>query len=442
MIPFSTVYFEIVGVCNAKCKWCATGIANRSNNKRNFTYITPEAFENAIIYLKTQNIVSEQALFGLYNYGESFLHPQFAEIIGVAEKHSIRYRLSTNASVIPPGFRETTYENLQSFTFSMPGFSQNSYDRIHGFDFSKIKDNMLTIYENMKERGFKGKAQLSFHVYQFNLNELEAAERFAIENDFTFYPNVAIIADLEKYYEYLTSTIDYNTLKEIGEDLFLYYINDLRRDRPEHYACPQIYNALAIDEQLNVLTCCGIDPYMEDTKLGNLYEMTIEELQLRKKSAKFCTKCQREGIDYLFHNQLPGIALISPSRKHKHELRDTDGNILPCQLRIDLPKKQGQLVKNSSNSIRGWCLYGGHIDKIEIYFNDVLHGEALYGTPRSDVYAAYPAYKDTHSGYIYNFNTINLPPSQTPDNNKIKVIAYAQDNIVAQSEVDMLSITE
>ena len=107
-----------------------------------------------------------------------------------------------------------------------------------------------------------------------------------------FNPSVAIIADIEKYYDYLTSAMDYEMLKDVGTDLLLYYIDDIRLRRPEMYDCPQSSSTLTIDDQLNILVCCGMDRYVKDAVLGNLLYMTLEEIRFAKQNVDFCAKCR------------------------------------------------------------------------------------------------------------------------------------------------------
>ena len=126
----------------------------------------------------------------------------------------------------------------------------------------------------------------------------------------------------------------------------------------------------------------------------------------------------KEGIDYLWHSQLSGYTLFPEIRRTRDDnsltLSDTNGNILPCRIVIDSPATQSCLTESSYIDIHGWCLYGGHIDKIEIYFDDQLLGKATYGLPRLDVEAAFPSYNEQFAGYklCANINQMRHTPSK------------------------------
>ena len=79
---------------------------------------------------------------------------------------------------------------------SMPGFSQASQDRIHGFSFERVKSNILRLREMFHNIPF----DMSYHIYQFNLDEIEAARQFCIQNGIRFAPNYAVLFDRNKLF--------------------------------------------------------------------------------------------------------------------------------------------------------------------------------------------------------------------------------------------------
>ena len=94
--PIKTIFFEIVGKCNAKCTYCITGNGTQSGG-----IVDLEKFKETIQSLFERNIADINTTFHLYNWGEPFLHPKFSEIISFLSKRDIKFHLSSNFSIIP-----------------------------------------------------------------------------------------------------------------------------------------------------------------------------------------------------------------------------------------------------------------------------------------------------------------------------------------------------
>ncbi len=297
---YKQVTFEISGKCNALCPWCYTGKKNRDSNIQGKS-ITPGVFERAIKYMFDNKMIDKSSFIHLYNWGEPFLNPYLKDIISILNNYEIKYGLSTNASVLTSFTDEDILRNLNYITFSMPGFSQNSYDKIHGFNFEKIKKNILTIVNNFREYGFKGEAQISYHVYQFNLTEVEDAYKFACKNDINLYPVYAYINDHNMLKKYLKSEFTYPEIKKASEELILFYLENKVNEKPKQYKCPQ-FEMLTIDEHCNILTCCSVGNECDDYSLGSLFSLSLNEIQELKLTREICKECDTLGINYIIHN--------------------------------------------------------------------------------------------------------------------------------------------
>ena len=317
---YNHVVFEISGKCNARCKWCVTGNGNRKG-ERGGKVLAPDLFEKAVSYLQDNHIIQKDALFFLYNWGEPLLNPHFKKIIAILNRLNIRYVISTNASMLVLFDDPDILRNLHAIVFSMPGFSQSSYDRIHGFSFQKIKNNITAILDNYRHSGFKGKAEIRYHVYQFNIDEIVDAIRFAKKHYLGISPTYAGIGDFDIFMSYRADELSYDMLKELSQDLFLYYMTDISTQMPKEYHCPY-HDVLLIDENCSVLTCCMVNKRMEDYSIGNLFELSLAEMKKRKVSQAVCKKCMGLAIPYLINNR-PYPSMIGEldaelSRYHGH----------------------------------------------------------------------------------------------------------------------------
>ena len=118
-------------------------------------------------------------MLGLYCWNEPLLHPDFCEIIKICEEEKCLVSFSTNASVRPKVPDNFDAVCIGAISLSMPGFSQASYDKIHQFDFERIKLNIEWMVKTFRKHGFFGFFVVRFHVYQFNIHEIEPARKWA-----------------------------------------------------------------------------------------------------------------------------------------------------------------------------------------------------------------------------------------------------------------------
>jgi MoaA/NifB/PqqE/SkfB family radical SAM enzyme len=297
---YKTVTFEIYGICNAKCPWCVTGNRSLLESCYPSSFINIEDFEKVIDRLIELKLIGDKTVIILYSWGEPLIHPQFNDILKILSSRNIAFSISTNASK-PVKVERGLLTQLRQVTISMPGFSQKSYDRIHGFKFKKILRNIDIILDNFIKAGFIGKVRVSYHIYQFNLGEMQAAKNFCDQRKISFSPYVAYLNDFNLTKSYLNDTLRYETLKKLSKDLLLYYIEETIALAPKNYVCPQ-YDMLTIDERCHVLTCCVVPKDHPDYSIGSFFYLSPDEIKKLKVSQKICKECLSSGQAYLAHN--------------------------------------------------------------------------------------------------------------------------------------------
>ena len=303
---YNHVFFEISGVCNAKCKYCINGGKNSISgpyHRRGGGQIDVQEFDKAITYMYDSQIIGNSSLIWLYNWGEPFLHPKLKEIISVLKNKNLFFGLSTNASN-PVYFNDSKcLSHLADIIFSMSGFSQQSYDRIHGFDFERIKSNIENMVMNYRENGFKGSVRIAYHIYQFNILEMSMAKDFAQKLNVAINFSAAYFNGYTMFRDYLMNNMGYANLKMACSELITYYINDILLKRPKDYVCPQ-WGGLTLDEYCNVLTCCCVDRLSENYSIGKLFELSPDDIKEKKLQQHICLECRQLGIDFLANNPL------------------------------------------------------------------------------------------------------------------------------------------
>lgn len=302
------VSIDISGWCNAKCKWCVTGIKNRGKKKVLREYMPYEYFKKIYDYMLKIRLIHPFNEILLYNWGEPFLNPDYFKIIEFLNEKNQVYSLSTNASVLKLAnekINSNIYSTCKTVVFSMPGFSQNSYDKIHGFSIEKIKENIQLLITNMREKGFNGDGILSYHVYQFSKKELEEAKEFSIKLDLKFIPIYSYFAGWSLMEKYLTNALSSTQLKEAKQDLFLFHVEELIKSRPDKYNCV-LENMLSINCLGNIELCCHCDDKVGDYTWGSLFEVKNvndwQKLRMKMMSSNTCKECRLLGIDYWIGN--------------------------------------------------------------------------------------------------------------------------------------------
>jgi MoaA/NifB/PqqE/SkfB family radical SAM enzyme len=310
MKKFEAIYFDLTGTCNAQCPYCMTG----PGKLRVKNFIEVDTFKKAILKLKDSGIIFPDTVVSLYNWGEPFIHPKIESIIEVMNELDVFYALSTNASLYHD-LNPSLVKKLKHIIFSISGFSQASYDKIHGFKFEKIKENIRKFVYTARASGYKEQITIFFHVYQFNLLEIEKAKEFARELNVNLYPFHAIMNEWDKMEQFVEDKLAYDDLLKMSQALFLFNFKDLINNAPKDYFCPQ-WNYLTIDEQCNVLVCCQTPKYDKSYQLGNILTDSFDEILFKKQNNDVCAKCLKSGLAYYINNSLPMLD-ITPEVRQK-----------------------------------------------------------------------------------------------------------------------------
>lgn len=278
---------EISDTCNAKCLFCTTGMENRKKEKKKRKkFIEPDFFEKIVHYCKQQNFIQKDTVVNLINWGEPFLHPEFEKIIEISHLEHLNIFLSSNASVFPKISNNFNASCIKYMIFSMPGFSQASYDKIHQLNFEQVISNISKIVETFRISNPNIFFIIHFHVYRFNVHEIEAAYKFTKDLKIHIYPYFAFINDYERHRDFLLGKSSPNDLELIKKFLFS------KREIPylPMKKC-MFFNKVLINPAGECELCC-----INRTKIGNIFEMTPEKLSKCFEESKTCKECLPLGI--------------------------------------------------------------------------------------------------------------------------------------------------
>ncbi len=289
---FDSIAIDIVGYCNAKCKYCPAG--NDLSNKGH--YISLELYEEILKKLIEYKFYTSSTNYHIYCLGEPLLHPQINDLLIIMSRYGIRTSISTNASVVPE-FTAEALECVDRFIISMPGFSQASYDRIHGFNFNKIQENISKLKSNVDNKanhsiGF----DMSFHIYQFNESEMTMAKEYCHKEGIRFAPNFAVLIDKNKCRDYVTNKMDYQELKDISKDLFLGVLDEQIRVSPRNY-CDFQQRFVSINVDGDIRICSSFNKaYEKNILIGNIVNDDINSIIYNKYNFPRCEECISMGL--------------------------------------------------------------------------------------------------------------------------------------------------
>lgn len=295
MKKYTHLVMEIVGGCNARCKYCTTGIKNCQSAPQ-YRFADVEQFTKALDYVLDHDFFDrEKGQLELFSWGEPFLHKQLNEICRRVSERKIRYRLSTNGSSLQLLDKENM-EYLDDLCISISGFKPESYGRIHKLDLGQVLKNVMTMAEWFRQCGYPNKMVMNFHVYQFNIGEIPTAERFCARHGITFIPHVAYLADFGYFNDYMLGKLDGKVLYEASKELMLGALDELMKGYDPAYVCKQ-RNALILDEEQKVLPCAFLG---SDENVGSIFDYpNAEALEVRRGGIKACEVCHQSKTYYL-----------------------------------------------------------------------------------------------------------------------------------------------
>ena len=291
--PFKTIYFDIVGGCNARCPYCLTG----SSETRMSGEISPALFAQALEKLVREGAIGSGSVLSLYNWGEPLLHSDLPEIIRIINDHDVRYALSTNAYRVPVINREFV-RNLDHLIFSMCGFSQASYDRIQRTDFDKARENITRIVKDCRGHGFKGDFRIFFHIYKFNEEEVDPCKKFANILGIHFHPQYAILNRWDDLRKLVIGELPPETFSDISGDLL--GLDEIpgflkKKDAACRFLCPQ-FEYLVLTENGDVVTCCQLPKDRPEFQCGNILDDPLEDILERRRKMPVCEDCVGTGL--------------------------------------------------------------------------------------------------------------------------------------------------
>ena len=284
---FDSISFDVVGYCVAKCKYCPSG----NDLSHAGSFISEVKYAAILAKLKKYGFYTKSTSFHIYGLGEPSLHPKLNEILKITHKMGFTTNYSTNIIRVPKIDKEGL-KAVKHVIISMPGFSQESYDKIHGFKFELMIKNIKKLKKIFKNIPF----DMSYHIYQFNLHEIEKAKKFCDENGIRFALNYAVMFDKNRCLDYVNNRIPYNELKDISKELLLSVLDNQIKIAPRNY-CDFQERYLSINVDGDIRICNSYTKnYEKNILCGNILTDDIDKIIKLKFSHPKCKVCKAAGL--------------------------------------------------------------------------------------------------------------------------------------------------
>lgn len=293
----SAVFVEVAGLCNAKCPWCAQHRLREDAERA--TFMSPELFRRVLDHLIAIGAIEPGALgsVALFNWGEPLLSPHLAEHLRALRERGLQATLSSHFSS-KLQLEDDLWPVIRQLTFSLSGFSQDTYGRIHGGSLTRALENFHAFLARARRFAPATEVVVSWHRYRHNEHEFWDAWRYFERLSVRFAPKVAHLGQVVELLQLLRDALPVERARAAARDLFLPYLRDQvgqAAAQARSFRCPAL-DQLVIDERGQVLLCCGVSNQDTGQVLGNVLELSAEELWRRKERNPLCGECVQSGL--------------------------------------------------------------------------------------------------------------------------------------------------
>jgi MoaA/NifB/PqqE/SkfB family radical SAM enzyme len=161
-IPVKTAHFELTNSCNLRCLMCPVNrIMKRKKEVMPFSVVK-----------KIVDMNPGVETWGLNNWGESLLHPDFLKIVRYIKGKGKKVIFATNATLLSKRMSDRLAKlGPDEVLFSMEAVGKD-YERIRGYPYEKVKRNILYFLSVVNRK----KTHVQIPVTVFEKNEAKIGE--------------------------------------------------------------------------------------------------------------------------------------------------------------------------------------------------------------------------------------------------------------------------
>ena len=174
---------EATNVCNLHCPGCFTGLGE---NGRVRSAVSPDFFRQVLDEIGDTLLEVE-----FYNWGEPFLNKHLIEMVAEATRRGLATIITTNFSVPFSADKAEALvkAGLTVLGLSADGATQENYAKYRrGGDLETVIRNAQMMFDARRKLGSATPKMIwSFHVFEHNVEEVDAARQRAAEMGFEAY---------------------------------------------------------------------------------------------------------------------------------------------------------------------------------------------------------------------------------------------------------------
>lgn len=313
--------FEINSTCNLKCALCHAG--NRQGYEYHPGVMDMDLMNRCLDKIKTEN---PSAVICCYVNSEPMLHPRIAECVQAIKSRGFRCEFSTNLNYMQQ-LDQILAAKPDLFTVSVSGFTQEVYERAHrGGDIETVKKNFKEVVEANIRGNHKIHLGVSYHMYEYNLHEVDLMRQFTVNlgaqfllswaRAITIENTVQALRHLEKIrtgrdvpFEIGKDGLDLNKILPPANPEFLKSLEQIRfhpRKAMKLYERWPVPNVCVIAEAFTEIRHDGrvqLCAWTDDMRLtiGNYLEMNQYEIAAARYNHPLCRECLRYRLPLYFH---------------------------------------------------------------------------------------------------------------------------------------------
>lgn len=312
---------EISSMCNLKCALCHAG--NREGYEYHPGVMKMDLMEKILDKIKTEN---PYAVVCCYVNSEPMLHPHIAECVASIKRRGFRCEFSSNLNHMQQ-LDQILAAKPDLFTVSVSGFTQKIYERAHrGGDIETVKKNFKEVVEANVRGGHGIHIGMSYHMYEYNLHEVQPMREFCEATGAQFLLSwarticientVQALRKIEKDetgrdvpFEIGKGGLDLNTMLPPAKAEFIKDMEQLRfhpKKAKKLYEKWPVSKVCLIADVFTEIRWDGrvqLCAWTDDMRLtlGNYLEMTQEQISEARRNHPLCQECLRYRLPLYFH---------------------------------------------------------------------------------------------------------------------------------------------